>query len=121
MISLGAAIESLVPAAQYEGYHGNVEVTPATYAALVIQWEDARPIPAYDDVVDERDAMLAAQESEETEMTNLKDKMTTMINNTSYGDVETIIEDRFSDHTAQQRSFLKNLTYVVLHYGKRQV
>lgn len=57
----------------------------------------------------------------EEEQQSLKAAMLDLVNNTSYSDIEGIIDAQFSDHSAGQRNILKKLTTICLHYGKKVV
>jgi len=63
------------------------------------------------------------EEDFNTEMAALKASMTDLINNTSYDEIDGIIDNAFPSpaHTAGQRNILKKLTTICLHYGKRAV
>ena len=70
MISLGAAVDRLVPQAAYAIYLGSRGITPESYAELVRAWRDDRPVPSYDDILGARDqiaAEMAAAEALDTE------------------------------------------------------
>lgn len=102
MISLGAVIESLVPAAQYGGYIGNLEITTESYSGLVTRWQDTRPIPTWNEVVAEQAVLEAAETAAEEADAAADDEFAnSFFNGKTFEEISTMIDNalNFPDET----------------------
>ena len=111
-IKIPIVVARLYPIPVYNGI-------AVTYAELLETWADPRGTPTWEEIEDEWDVYLAEQATEESEATNLKDELLTLVATTSFADLETKINNIFADHTAGQRAFLLNAFRVLLHLAKQ--
>ncbi len=64
------------------------------------------------------DARAADQAAENAETGNLYNQLQSLIDNYTFAQLETTVNNVFSDHTAQQRSFLLQLARILLYLAK---
>jgi len=121
MIDLGATVNSLVPVPVYTGYFGNKEVNPANYASLVVNWEDARPIPTYNEVVAEATRLQNVEDDYASDMVSFKQKMANLIKTTTYADIEDIADIMVNGTEQQKLARWEIVLSIILHYGKAQI
>jgi len=69
----------------------------------------------------ELDDLKAAEVADLLETNNLKAKMISLVENLTYAQIDTVVENTFGNLTTAQKAFLKNLAYVVLYFSKREV
>ncbi len=66
-------------------------------------------------------AKLAADAADVQDNQGLKAELADLIANTSFADLQTKVNNIFGDHTAAQRTFLLQLSRVVLYLGKKEL
>ena len=69
----------------------------------------------------EWDAKVAAEAADVSDNQGLKAQLTDLIENTSYADLQTKVNNIFGDHTGAQRMFLLQLSRVVLYLAKKEL
>jgi len=90
-----------------------------TYEDLQRHWQDSvQTIPTEQELQDEWTVYLTEKIAVDSENDNLKQELTDLVASLSYTNIDTHIDNIFSNLSTEQKNSLKRLYKVVLHIAK---